>query len=480
MEEGAEESRMQKVFDYIEKEQMIQANDKVIVGVSGGADSLCLLFVLLEYRRQIPFSLAAVHVEHGVRGEESLEDADFVEEICREYGVLLRRFSFDIPRLAREKKLSVEEAGRSARYEAFAHAASEMGADKIAVAHNKNDQAETMLFHMARGSGLAGAGGIRPVRDNIIRPLLCLKRSEIEEYLRKRQIHWRVDRTNKETRYSRNCIRHHILPVMEKELNPGTIDHMGALAEDIRRVEKYLDRQAEAAAEAAVSREEGGVKIRVEKFLEQEELIRELVLKKCLLLAGCGLKDVTRYHIERLGGLFSRQSGRRLALPGGWEAQRVFDEVHIKKEAAAYTSQEAGFLQKLEIPGSVKVPRGVFAAAVFSHDGEMKHREEPSGGIYENSQKIYTEWLNYDRIKGDLYLRTRQPGDFLVINRSGGRKKLKEYFIEAKIPAKERNVVLVLASGNEILWVVGYRISEAYKISTDTEKILQVQMKEEK
>lgn len=472
---------MQKVFEYIESNRMIRANDKVIVGVSGGADSICLLFVLMEYQKRMPFSLAAVHVEHGVRGEESLEDARFVKEICGRFDIPLRCFSYKVPELARQRKISVEEAGRAARYEAFERTAREMGKAKIAVAHNQNDQAETMLWNMARGSGLLGAGGIRPVRDRIIRPLLCLNRSEIEAYLKERKIAWRNDSTNEELDYTRNSIRHHILPVMECELNPKTVEHMGALAEDIRRVEQYLDGQAGIAEKKAVIYEDGCAKVDVEKFLREEELIQGLVLRKCLNRAGCGLKDVTRYHLEQMQRLFKLQSGRRLILPGGWKAVRNFSEVHIMKDCPAYTSREIHYSEKLQIPGVLKCPLGILEISVLEYKKNIRHNTLPFDKNNEIvTQKMYTEWLDYDKIKGDIYLRTRQPGDYLIINRQGGRKKLKEYLIEEKIPAGKRDEVLVIASGSEILWVVGHRISEAYKISGDTEKVLRVQMKEEK
>lgn len=469
---------MQKVFDYIRQNHMIQANDKVIVGVSGGADSLCLLFVLREYQRKVPFSMAVVHVEHGVRGKESLEDEEFVKKICLEYEIPVKCFSFDVPQIAREKKISVEEAGRIMRYQAFEQMVCETGADKIAVAHNQNDQAETMLWNMARGSGIAGAGGIRPVRGKIIRPLLCLQRCEIEDYLQKRGILWRDDRTNEEMDYTRNCIRHHILPAMEKELNAKTIEHMAALAEDICKAERYLKEQAGKAAMKLIVRRGECTEIDVDGFLEEEELIQELILRECLSQTGCGLKDVTRYHFTQLGRLFTEQSGRRLMLPGGWEAVREFSKVRISRKRPAYISQEMLFCEKLQIPGVIKCPEGILEIAVI--DGAAfaaGHTAMPFGK--NNSQKICTEWLNYDRIKGDIYLRTRQPGDYLTVNREGGRKKLKEYFIEEKIPAGERDKVLVLACGKEILWVVGHRISEAYKISAKTDKVLKVQMKED-
>lgn len=189
---------MQKAFQTIEKYHMIQPGDRVLAGVSGGADSVCLLFTLLEYRKKVSFDIKAVHVEHGIRGEESRQDAVYVEALCQKQNVEYECVSVDIPAMAVTEKLSTEEAGRLARYQIFEEISKSWHADKIAVAHNQNDQAETILWNLARGSGLDGAAGIRPVRDRIIRPLLECSRPEIEVYLKQKSITWREDRTNQE------------------------------------------------------------------------------------------------------------------------------------------------------------------------------------------------------------------------------------------------------------------------------------------
>ena len=172
----------EKVFSFIEKHHMLTATDSLVVGVSGGADSVCLLFVLLEYRKRIPFSLAVVHVNHGIR-QEAVQDESYVKQLCEANQLPFYPFHIKVRELAKQEKCSEEEAGRNARYEAFTRVAKEVGANKIAVAHNCNDRSETMLFHLFRGSGLKGLGSIRPVRDQIIRPILCLERKEIEAYL---------------------------------------------------------------------------------------------------------------------------------------------------------------------------------------------------------------------------------------------------------------------------------------------------------
>ena len=193
-----------------------------MAGVSGGADSVCLLYALKEYRKQVPFSLKVIHVEHGIRGEESLGDARWVDGLCREWEIPCRVVHCKVEKIAAEEKISLEEAGRKVRYEIFEKERKLWQGDRVAVAHNQGDQAETVLFRLARGSGLKGLGGIRPVQGRIIRPLLFLSREEIERILEERGIGWRTDRTNLETEYTRNRIRLEILPALESQVEfPG-------------------------------------------------------------------------------------------------------------------------------------------------------------------------------------------------------------------------------------------------------------------
>ena len=221
---------------------MIASGDRIVAGVSGGADSLCLLFLLLKYARRVPFRLCVVHVDHGIR-RDAKEDARYVEELCAGEGIPFILRKADVPAFAKAEKCSEEDAGRRIRYEAFREAAEGMGGAKIAVAHNSNDNAETMLFHLFRGSGLKGLCGIAPVREGVIRPILCLDRREAEAYLEERGIVWRTDSTNDGDDYSRNRIRHHILPYAESKLFPGAVERMLRTAEMLQETEAYLEQQ---------------------------------------------------------------------------------------------------------------------------------------------------------------------------------------------------------------------------------------------
>ena len=507
---------MQNVYEYIQKHRMIKADDKVVVGVSGGADSLCLLFLLKEYQREVPFDIQVVHVEHGIRGGESLADATFVGDLCKKENMAFRCVRIDAPSMARKEGLTLEEAARKARYEIFDEVCKETGANRLALAHNQNDQAETMLFQMARGSGLAGAGGIRPVRKvwnadatkhhdstkmyTIIRPLLNCSRTEIEEYLQERRIAWRNDSTNQDVTYTRNSVRYEILPKLIRQVNEQTVRHMATLGEELQSVEEYMTQQARIIMKNMVTIQNRPEELALKTVCldrnvmqEQPKIMQEYIIRESLKEAGCGLKDITRGHIESILSLANMQSGKRITLPGGWAVWREFKELVIRHDepdtqvmrwvdhgtgSNAGKSSNAGQssdavqwdtcrnIALLDLPCEIPIRDETYTFRILENHGQKI------------PQKIYTKWFDYDIIAAsnwELTLRTRRPGDMLTVDSRGGRQKLKKYFIEEKIPQRKREEILLLAQGPEVLWVMGYRINEAFKVTEHTKQILEVQ-----
>ena len=237
---------LRKVKEYIKQHGMLNQNDRVILGLSGGADSVCLFLMLHAMAKENGWLLYPVHVNHGIRGEEALEDQKFCEKLCEIYGYSCRVISVDVPGLAKLHGISEEEAGRNVRYEAFENLAAQLeeqvGKDsvKIAVAHHKNDQAETVLHHLCRGTDVTGMAGIRSRRGNLIRPLLCLSREEIETYLRKECQPFQTDSTNQTDEYTRNRLRNCILPQLTEKINKKTVEHICELADTMAEVEDFL------------------------------------------------------------------------------------------------------------------------------------------------------------------------------------------------------------------------------------------------
>lgn len=460
-----------KVLDYIKENHMLQPGDRVVVGVSGGADSVCLLFMLLKIREIIPIELAAVHVNHRIR-REAAEDAAYVEALCKDWGCSYYYEEADVEKYAKEKHISTEEAGREIRYRVFAQVLEKMGASKgkIAVAHNQNDNAETVLFHLMRGTGLEGMAGIRPVRGRVIRPLLCLSRMEIEDFLAKWGISYCIDRTNQEDTYTRNRIRHHILPYAEKEICERAISHISDASVLMREAAEYISQNAEAAFKRC-TRKSAEVKVifDVAAFLGEPVLLQKQMLLLALEKAAGSRKDLGAVHVEAVKKLFERSGNGQCDLPYGLRAYREYGEVRIEKEGLG-AERGAGLgeplMHEMKIPGKTCLPDGrVLECTVFPYE---KSKIIP--------QKTYTKWFDYDRIGETLVLRNRQPGDYLETYRDGGRKTLKAYLIDEKIPKAERGQVPVLAEGKHILWVIGMRISEHYKINEKTKTVLQIQV----
>ena len=274
-----------KVLAYCNRHGMFQEGDSVVLGVSGGADSVCLLFVLLALQEELALKLHVVHVNHGIR-EDAGEDAAYVKALCEAHEIPFHLIEKDIPKLAKEWSMSEEEAGRRVRYEAFETMLEEQSADKIAVAHNANDRAETMLFHLFRGTGLTGLGSIRPMRDRIVRPLLCLEREEIESYLAEKQIEYRHDSTNDSDDYTRNKIRHHILKYSQEEIVSGCVGNMSRTADILAETENYIEEQVDVAIKDCVTTSEASeetvYQVDCHKYLQLHSVIQKRLLLQLL------------------------------------------------------------------------------------------------------------------------------------------------------------------------------------------------------
>lgn len=493
----------EKVFSFVEEHHMLEAGDRVVAGISGGADSVCLLFVLLEYRRKVPFEMAVVHVNHGIR-KEAQEDLFYVERLCREFGIVFYPYYEDVRRLIKEQSCTEEEAGRVVRYRAFDEAAKDFKANKIAVAHNSNDRAETMLFNLFRGSGIRGLGSIRPVRDHIIRPILCLERGEIESYLAERGVSYCHDKTNETDDYTRNRIRHHILPYAEKEITQGCVEHMAQSAELLNETEEYLEEQTaeamkrccevldsgnladndsiqseNAESDARTKAESGFSKyaIDIELFLKQHKVIQKRMLYTIARSLSPGGKNITHTHISDLMSLFRESANRSVDLPFGIVGRRQYDEVLIERDTKKrddISRQETTCIPVAAL--SEEENRKILLNDGRELELQIFSREEALSDFPRNQ---YTKWFDCDKIKQELVLRTRQTGDYLTIAGNDGQmihKSVKDYMITEKIPSSERDHMLLLAEGPHVVWLIGYRISEYYKVDRNTKCILQVQL----
>ena len=450
-----------KVKAYMEQYQMVNENDTIVVGVSGGADSVCLFLLLEEYCRQKNARLVAVHLNHKIR-EEAWKDAEYVKDLCEEFGVTLHVFEEDVVFWAKQNGIGTEEAGRIARYRAFEQVLTEYGGHgKIAVAHHKGDLAETVLFHLFRGSGITGLTGMPPVRGNIIRPLLDVTREEIEQFLVEKGRTWCIDSTNEENTYTRNKLRNMVLPYAEKEICPQAGMHIANAAKELTQIKEMLDEMtAEALQETVVFESDDEAAVLTEPFREKHEVIRKQLILRVLEYLTPARRDIGSVHVNDVLSLFEKENGKQIHLPYRLVASKVYDRVVIKRQQEEVGEWSIPFT----VPGKMCCESGeVLEFAVFEYDNST-----------EIPRKRYTKWFDYDKIINCLELRNRRTGDYLTITADGKKKSVKEYFIEEKIAREERDKVLLLADGNHILWVTGMRISEHYKVTDQTKQILQV------
>lgn len=470
----------EEVLRWILEEKLIERGDRVLAGVSGGADSVCLLLLLLKLRENIGYELSAVHVEHGIRGEESLADAQFVAALCEKHGVSCIIFHPDVPDYAAAHGLGIEEAARILRYNAYLEAAKRTADGgkkvKIALAHHADDNAETILFQMIRGSGIRGMCGMRASRPLsldavIIRPLLTVTRQQIEQYLAGEKQDYRTDSTNSDIGYSRNRIRHEVMPEL-LAVNRQAVSHLNRSALLMQEICGYLESQMHDAEISACRWEGKSCTVFKNQLLEYPMFLQKELLLEILGRTAGSRRDIGSVHVEMVLELFGHQAGRSLRLPHNIEAERVYGGVRIREQSADERSRG----ESVEISQALKQTEDGATVALSVENGELRLRIFVfNGKIEEIPKKKYTKWLDYDKIKGSVLFRRRSSGDYLTIDGDGHRKKLKSYFVEEKVPREERERIWLLAEGNHIIWVIGRRISAEYKIAENTERILEVQ-----
>lgn len=453
---------LDKVYDFMFENDMIKPMDKIVVGVSGGADSVCLLLSICALRDRFGYGLDGIvvtHINHGLRGEESDGDEMFVKTLCDSLGVTFVVFSTDIDKYAKEHKIGVEEAGRKYRYECFDKVLDKYGCNKIAVAHNKNDLAETVIFNMLRGSGLRGLSGISPVRGKVIRPLLNVSREEIEEYLADCKQDYRTDSSNNNLEYDRNKIRNIILPEMLK-INSGALKHICQLADEAGHSYSYIRNEALEKYDGYTSDGEEGktVTLDISKLYEYSPVLQEHVVHEAIGDVAGQFKDISRKHIMAVVGLIYQDTGRYVELPYGMSARKSYNELIITNKPMDDITFNIAIIgeDKYEIP-----KLGELEIQFFDNDGSV-----------EISKKTYTKMADYGKINGNLCIRTPLDGDYIVIDSEGKTKKLSRVFIDNKIDRNKRSSWPVVACGNEIIWAIGLRYSEAYKIDENTTKII--------
>ena len=422
--------------------------------MSGGADSMALLHFMKTRAREDGFFLSAVNCEHGIRGKESLDDSRFVKEICREWEIPLFFFSADCPAEAARDKVSLETAARNFRYRCFSSLLG-IEADYIATAHHADDEAETVLFRLCRGAALSGAKGMEPVSGNFLRPFLDRTKAKILQYVEREKIPFREDKTNFEEAATRNKLRLRILPELEKAI-PGTAGNLVRFARFAAEDDAFLyERSKELVKEVSPrSRRDTGVRI---KFSDSPPLMR----RACLIaLKKAGIeKDYTSAHLEAVCSLENLQTGSRISLPDGIEAERTYDEIAL-------------FFRRDSEKAERRIGKGSDGRDASETDGAGYIAEICSSPPSEETHFGKILRFDADSLPDTAVFRLKRDGDRFE-KFGGGSKPLKKYLIDKKIPKDIREELPVLAEseGAEVYAVCGVEISDKIKVSEKTERI---------
>jgi tRNA(Ile)-lysidine synthase len=439
---------------------MLKGGEHVLVAVSGGADSTALLLCLHDLTRGLGLKLTAAHLNHSLRGKESDGDEAFVQELSGQIGIRFISHKLDIRKRAAAAGKNLEDAARELRFSFLRRTAERVGATRIALGHTLNDQAETVLMRLIRGSGLEGLSGIHPVLDNLfIRPLLECSRQDVLQYLSARQASYREDSSNQDPQYLRNRVRIELIPYLQRHFNPKTIDALARQAELAAETAKYLEAQSLRVFERLRRSAGGGVSIPVPGLMRVHPALQKLVLRQALKECRKSLKRIASRHIDSLLALCrTGQSGSQIQLPGNLVVVRQFDDLLF---LAPGTSPQRKFAYQLRCPGQVRVPE-----AGLDFFATVQACNTLAGRLRSTGSKVF---LYANPLPKTLTIRSRVPGD-----RYGGsnHRKVKKMLIDARIPLRSRWSIPMVTSGDSVIWIPGFMPAKPFTLQQQSARCL--------
>ena len=454
-----------KVKNWINRHKILTEGDKILVACSGGPDSLALLHIFTRLCLEYNITIFAAHVDHMFRGLESAEEATFVVDFCKERGIVCYHTAIDVPKIIKESSLSGQEASRVVRYQYLRKVAKELGGAKIATGHHRDDQAETVLINLLRGAGSVGIRGIQPINEDLIRPLLPISRGEIMEYCKLQNLEPRFDSSNFKTQYLRNRIRINLLPELEIQYNSAIKDALCRTATIVGDEHEFIRITAKNIWPDVVTQIKEHLFINQKKMTElhiavQREIFRMTIEKK----QGC-LTGISFRHVETLVELLTTGSvGNVIQLPNELVACKSYDGLYLGGRDLALRPTMDFPGQVLVIPGTTLIPElGVMLISELVD--ENKQRSEPSIGVF--------DWL---ALTHPLVVHIRHTGDKFQPVGLQGNKKLKDFFIDEKVPREERDYIPIIWDQHQIIWVGGYRQSEVGKVTEQTKMFLHIRI----
>ncbi|HHY94800.1 MAG TPA: tRNA lysidine(34) synthetase TilS [Firmicutes bacterium] len=477
----------QRIADYVCRHRMFEPGQGVVVAVSGGSDSVALLHLLSRLQETYGLQLHVAHLHHGLRGEEADEDLRFVAELASSLGIPFSWRRVDVADRARRDRVGVEEAGRAARYEFLEETADRVGAQRVALGHTRDDQAETVLMRLLRGSGIDGLAGIPPVRGRIVRPLLVAGREELQEYCRQQGLGWRVDFTNMDPAFFRNRIRHELLPFLEERFSRTVRATLAETAEVLRPDVTWLRQQTEEALAAVARPRPGGLDIDAEALRALPPALGRRVIRAAVGQVKYRGRQLGARHVQAVLDMLDLGRDGEVHLPGGVVAVLQDYRLSVQRVAAGAGAGAAagatGFRYGWQVPGEVEVPEAGLCLHGHVIPEETGVRcaiagsgREPgwgTGGEQDRGSELaWRALLDYNKAGAQLLVRSWQPGDRFYPLGMEAAKKLQDFFVDAKVAREQRQRIPLVLSGDEIVWVVGYRIDHRFRVTPATRDIL--------
>jgi len=450
----------------ITRRRMIEPGDHVVAAVSGGADSVCMLDMLDRLRDMLGFSLEVAHFEHGIRGQDSRGDAEFVEKLARSKGLEFFMEAGDVPSVAREKKLSMEEAAREERYAFFRRILAARRANtRIALGHTATDQAETVLMRLIRGAGVRGLSGIPPVRGPYIRPLIEVEREAVLKYLENRGLDWREDATNLSAGHLRNRIRRELMPAIARGYNPRIVEVLSRTSEVCRLTADFMDAVGEEAFRGKISRRGRGFFLPGEVFVKNHPAVGLAAFEKMWEMARGGLKKLRNEH--RSAVVEAAREGRSgiYCMPDGWTVAVDSGGVWLSPHPPV---THVTYRIPLEIPGRTCVEQ-------TGAEIESEVMDRPSEDKWKNASSREA-YLDMEKVSGPVEVRPPGPGDRMRPLGGKGSRKLQDIYTDLKAPRWIRPLLPVVTAGGEIAWAPPFRIGHEFRITEDTRKVLHLRL----
>ena len=446
--------------------KLINHGDNILIALSGGPDSVFLFHNLRKLRETLSFNLYASHINHMYRGKDAMHDEEFVRKLCDKYGIILFVKQKNATEYAKELKVTEEEAGRVLRYDFFKENLKEVGGGKVALAHNLNDQAETVLQRIIRGTGIDGLSAMSFQMDNLIRPMLNISRNEIMNYLHENNYDYCIDITNTQDIYGRNKIRLNLIPYLEQNFNPNIQSSLCRMSETMGRDKKIIEKYVEVKFLEAL-KEKGDLRVVMDLSLLKSLDIGEMgrIIRRGLEELKGNTVNVEMKHIDSaISLIISGKTGKKINLTDGFTVEISYDNFIINKTVEKVPDFEYNIVLN-RLNQIDEINKTLFAAVADIEDmSEVNIKDKDVISV------------DYDLIKGSLVARNRRLGDSMIPCGMKGTKKIKDIFIDLKIPKEERDSKLIIADDENIIWLEGYRINDKYKVSAATKKILNISM----